>query len=352
MRSFEYDYYLETPLSHGLLRTMRVLGEYRGRQTLYAQQSPEVLETLRKVAMVQSAESSNRIEGITVAPGRIEPLVNKKTRPRDRSEQEVAGYRDVLDLIHTRHQRVHLSTDLVLDWHRRLCRFTAEEGGTWKQRENAILEVRPHGRQVVRFKPVSALKTPEFMERLVAQFGKAMDEGATDPLLAIATFVLDFECIHPFWDGNGRIGRLLTLLLLYQAGFEVGRYISLERVVEDSKETYYEALYRSSQDWHKGEHDLRPWWEYFLGVLISAYRDFEDRVGNISSARGAKREMVENAVGRLPRRFRLADIQRVCPGVSYPTIKRALADLKKKRVVRSLGKGRDAEWERMGSGTH
>jgi Fic family protein len=147
-------------------------------------------------------------------------------------------------------------------------------------------------------------------------------------------------------DGNGRVGRLLTLLLLYQSGYEVGRYISLERIIEDSKETYYDALYKSSQGWHKGEHDLRPWWNYFQGMLIAAYKEFESRVGTITKAKGAKREMVENAILRLPTRFRMADIQRACPTVSYPTLKRALSDLSKAKKIRSLGKGRDAEWER------
>lgn len=347
MRSFEHGYFFETPLSHGLLMSVRALGEYRGRQTLYREQSPEVLETLRRVAMVQSAESSNRIEGITVAADRIQPLVAKKVRPRDRSEQEVAGYRDVLAAIHASYDKTRLSTDLIRAWHRELYRFTGEAGGHWKTRDNAIIEILPDGRQVVRFQPVSALAIPEFMEQLVDLFNRAMNEGRTDPLLLIASGILDFECIHPFWDGNGRIGRLLTLLLLYQAGYEVGRYISLERIVEESKETYYEALRESSQGWHEAKHDLRPWWNYFLGMLTAAYKEFEARVGTITAARGAKREMVRRAVERLAGRFTIGDLQRACPGVSYPTLQRALADLKKERKVRCLGRGPDAQWERM-----
>ena len=347
MKSFEYGYYLETPLSHALLMTMRLLGEFRGRQTLYADQFPEVLTTLHRVAIVQSTESSNRIEGITVAPGRVEALVSKKAKPRDRSEQEVAGYRDVLASVHANHARLQLSTELILDWHRALYRFTDEKGGKWKEKDNAILEVRPDGRQVVSFKPVSALATPEFMNRLVTMFRQAMDKNEADPLLLIATFVLDFECVHPFKDGNGRIGRLLSLLLLYQTGYEAGRYISLERIAEESKETYYDALYKSSQGWQEGKHDLRPWWNYFLGMLTAAYKEFEDRVGTITSARGAKREMVRKAIERLPERFTIGDLKRSCPGVSYPTLQRALADLRKAKKVRCLGRGPDAEWERI-----
>jgi Fic family protein len=174
-----------------------------------------------------------------------------------------------------------------------------------------------------------------------------MEADKSDPLFLIASFILDLECIHPFMDGNGRIGRLLTLLLLYHAGYEIGRYISLERIVEESKETYYESLYKSSQGWHKGEHDLIPWWNYFQGMLIAAYKDFEARVGTITKSQGAKREMVENAIRRLPPQFRISDVQRTCPAVSYPTLKRALSDLSKKKQIRSLGKGRDAQWERI-----
>jgi Fic family protein len=299
--------------------------------------------------VVQSIESSNRIEGITVAADRIVPLAEKQARPQDRPEQEVAGYRDVLAAIHTGSSRLELSVGLIRDWHRAMHRYTSEAGGSWKKEDNAIIEVRPDGRQVVRFKPVSAVATPEFMQSLVARFRAAMSAGRADPLLLIASFILDFECVHPFADGNGRMGRLLTLLLLYQSGYEVGRYIGLERIVEDSKETYYDALYRSSQGWHKGQHDLTPWWEYFLGTLTAAYREFEARVGTITSARGAKREMVQNAVRRLPARFRFADVQQACPGVSYPTLKRALAELRRGGKLRCLGKGRDARWERIGS---
>lgn len=349
MRSFEHGYLTEQPISQQLLMAVRTIGEFRGRQVLYERQSPEVLETLRRAAMIQSVESSNRIEGVTVAADRLEPLVRGKTIPRDRSESEVAGYRDVLAEIHANAWRMVLSPKLILDFHRRMYALTPEKGGRWKEKDNAIIEVRADGRRVVRFRPISALATPEHVKRLCELYHRTVDERQIEPLLLIASLVLDFECIHPFQDGNGRVGRLLTLLLLYQAGYEAGRYISLERIVEETRETYYETLHRSSQGWHEGRHDLRPWWNYFLGMLIAAYKEFEERVGTITTARGAKREMVRNAVGRLPSRFRLADLQHVCPGVSYPTLKRALADLQREKRIRCMGKGRDAEWERIGS---
>jgi Fic family protein len=298
--------------------------------------------------MVQSVESSNRIEGVTVAAGRIDPLVLKHAKPRDRSEQEISGYRDALAKIHADPDRLTLSTDVIRSFHRDMYRYTGENGGRWKSRDNAIIEIRPDGRQVVRFRPVSALATPKFMRRLLELYARELTAGKADPLLLAAAFVLDFECIHPFADGNGRVGRLLTLLLLYQCGYGVGRYIGLERIVEQSKETYYEALHRSSQGWHEGRHDLQPWVDYFLGVLIAAYNDFEARVGTISSAKGAKRMLVKNAVAHLPPRFTIGELARVCKGISHRTLVRALHDLRKQGTLRCLGRGPDAQWEKLG----
>lgn len=348
MKSFEHGYLYEMPISHGLLSTVRALGEFRGREGLYTRQSPEVLETLRRAAIVQSVESSNRIEGVTVAPGRIDPLVLKRAKPRDRPEQEVSGYRDVLALIHAEPLRHRLSTTLIRTWHRMMYQYTEEKAGGWKRQDNAILEVRPDGKQVVRFRPVSALATPKFMTRLVQLFDQEHSARKADPLVLTAAFVLDFECIHPFADGNGRLGRLLTLLLLYRAGYGVGRYISLERIVEQSKETYYEALHRSSQGWHEGRHDLRPWVQYFFGTLIAAYKEFESRVGTIASAKGAKRELVRNAIAHLLPRFTIGELSRVCKGISHRTLVRALEDLREDGKVRCLGKGPHAQWERIG----
>jgi Fic family protein len=346
MKSFEHDYYLHQPISQALLMSVRALGEFRGRQVLYRDQFPEALETLRRVAIVQSTESSNRIEGITVPAERLEAIVAKKSRPKNRSEQEVAGYRDVLSEIHSNYSKHRLSPDLILRWHKQMFRFTTEEAGIWKKEDNAIIEVLPDGRKVVRYRALPADATPHAMEQLCAEYQERITQGNAEPLLTIASFVLDFECIHPFKDGNGRMGRLLTLFLLYQAGYEVGRYISLERVTEESKETYYDALRKSSQRWHEGGHDLNPWWMYFFGTLIAAYREFEGRVGSITSARGAKRQMVMAAFERLPETFSFGDFQRACQGVSYGTLRRVLEELKKARKVVPLGRGRDAQWKK------
>jgi len=350
MRSFEHGYLVEQPISQELLMTVRVLGEYRGRQNLYHEQSPEILETLKRVAMVQSTESSNRIEGVTVEHDRLEALMAHKTKPKDRSEQEVAGYRDVLAEIHANATRLTLTPELILKFNRQMYAQTTEKGGHWKQKDNAILEVRSDGRQVVRFKPVSALASPKFMKKLCQLYHDAMDEGKAEPLLLIASFIFDFECVHPFWDGNGRMGRLLTLLLLYQTGYEAGRYISLERIIEQSKETYYEALLKSSHHWHEARHDLRPWWNYFLGTLIAAYKEFESRVGTLKTARGAKREMVRQAIERLPDEFTASELRHACPGVSPDMLRVVLRELQKAGRLTSISHGRGARWGKRGIG--
>ena len=268
MKSFETNYLEKHPLPHSLLRTIRLLGEYRGKESLFKQQTPQVLESLRQAAMIQSTESSNRIEGIEAPAERIKKIVEQKTTPKNRSEQEIAGYRDALATIHANYPNMPFTPGLVLQLHRDLYQFVAQQGGRWKMTDNEISETRADGTKVTRFRPIPAHQTPEAMDRLHTLFKEQWDREEIDPLLLIPAYVLDFLCIHPFTDGNGRMARLLTLLLLYQAGFEVGRYISLEHLIENQREGYYDALYKSSQGWHDGVHSLLPWWEYFLGSVI------------------------------------------------------------------------------------
>ena len=348
MNSFEGDFIERQPIPHSLLRTIRLLGEYRGKEALFVQQTPQVLESLRQVAIIQSTESSNRIEGIEAPVERIKKLIDHKTTPSNRSEQEIAGYRDALATIHANHANMPFTTGVVLQLHRDLYQFVAQQGGRWKMTDNEIAETHPDGTKVTRFKPTPAHQTPDAMDRLHTLYKKGWEQGEIDPLLLIPAYVLDFLCIHPFSDGNGRMARLLTLLLLYQAGFEVGRYISLEHLVENQREGYYEALYKSSQGWHEGGHTLLPWWEYFLGVmLLAAYREFEHRTGELTSAHGAKSEMVMAAIGKLPANFRYADLAQACPNVSRPTIKRVLSRLREDGAVKCVKSGRDAVWMKM-----
>jgi Fic family protein len=324
-----------------------MIGEYKGKQELFKEQSPQLLETLRQVAVIQSTESSNRIEGITAPSQRLRQLVAHKATPQNRSEQKLAGYRDVLNTIHANYRYMPFTSGLVLQLHRDLTQFNPSQGGIWKQTDNDILETRPDGTRFVRFKPVPAYLTPDAMRQLHERFDLLWRSQETEPLLLIATYVLDFLCIHPFLDGNGRMARLLTLLLLYQAGYEVGRYISLEQIIEKTRESYYDTLYQSSQGWHERQHSLLPWWEYFLGTILGAYRTFEEQVGVITTNKGAKREMVVSVVDRLPKQFQLADVERACPGVSRPTINRALAQLRRENRIICIKAGRDAVWEKV-----
>ncbi len=338
------------PLSPGLVQTIRMLGEYRGKEALFLQQTPQVLEALSESAVIQSAESSNRLEGVTAAPSRIRGLVEEKVVPINRSEQEIAGYRDALATIHVNHEHMPMSTGLVRRLHRDLFQFSVAGGGSWKVTDNQITETRPDGTIVVRFQPVPAWRTAQAMEQLHGRFAQRWEAREIEPLLFIAAYVLDFLCVHPFLDGNGRLSRLLTLLLLYQAGFRVGRYISLERVVEQTREGYYDALKASSVGWHEGAHSLLPWWEYFLGVVLhKAYQDFEARVGTLTTQRGAKREMIRETIERLPPTFRIRDIEQVMPGVSRPTVNRAIAELRDQGRIRLVRGGRDALWEKVPS---
>lgn len=347
MNSFEQGFLENQPIPHLLLRTVRLLGEYRGKEALFIQQTPQVLESLRQAAIIQSTESSNRIEGIEAPAERIKKLVEHKTTPRNRSEQEIAGYRDALATIHANHANMPFTTGIVLQLHRDLYQFVSQPGGRWKMTDNEITETRADGTRVTRFKPIPAHQTPDAMERLHFLFKEQWENNRVDPLLLIPAYVFDFLCIHPFTDGNGRIARLLTLLLLYQAGFEVGRYISLEHLVEKQREGYYDALYKSSQGWHRGKHSLLPWWEYFLGVmLLTAYREFERRTGELTSAHGAKTEMVMAAIQKLPATFQYADLAKACPNVSRPTIKRVLGRLREEGSVECIKPGRDAVWEK------
>lgn len=243
-------------MPQNLLRTIRLLGEFKGREEVFKQQSPQVLETLRQAAVIQSTESSNRIEGVTAPHDRIVKLVQKKVKPGNRSEQEIAGYRDVLNTIHANHENMKFSVNLVLQMHRDLLRFTTERDGKWKTAPNEIEEVGADGKKFIRFVPVAPHLTEESMRTLHKRFAEMWDSHKFEPLLLIPAYVLDFLCIHPFRDGNGRMARLLSLLLLYQAGYEVGRFISLENIIEETRESYYETLHASSQRWHEGKHSL------------------------------------------------------------------------------------------------
>jgi Fic family protein len=318
--------------------------EARGKQDLWIRQKPEVLAVLREQAIIQSAESSNRIEGVTVAANRLRPLVIGRAQPRDRSEEELAGYRAALDWIFSRKNPVSVTPDVIRRLHALAQGGSSGDAGEWKKRDNQVIEILPNGERSIRFVPVSAKETPALVEMLCHRYHVATDEERIPPLLIVATFILDLLCIHPFRDGNGRASRLAASLLLRAQGVQVIRYISLERLIEESKEEYYRVLKLCSQGWHEGKNEIVPWWNYFLSTLRGAYKEFEHQVESVE-ARPAKSDLVRRTVLGQVEPFTLSDMTAQLPSASPQLIKKVLAELKKAGQVRLAGRGRGARWE-------
>lgn len=344
MHSLAPEYLERLAFGAEQVATLHALGEYRGKQALFFHQAPETLKRLRDVAIIESTESSSRLEGVTVSPARLEPLVLKRTDPKNRSEQEVAGYRDALALIHESARNMPFSGNVILQLHGLLCRYLPDAGGRWKNANNEIIEKRSDGSTRIRFKPTPAHLTPIQIEQLTRHYRNAIQDRRQEPLVLVPLAILDFLCIHPFLDGNGRVARLLSLMLLYHFNYEVGRYISLERIIEESKETYYEALEASSHNWHEGAHDVTPWLNYFWGVLLRAYREFEERVGAVRHGRGAKSEQVRLAVLARSQPFAISDIEADCAGVSRDMVRHVLRQMKAEGLIAPQGRGRSAKW--------
>jgi Fic family protein len=343
VHSLTPDYLAKLRFGTQQLATLRALGEYRGKQRLYVAQSPEVLSDLRQVAVVESTESSNRLEGVVVAASRLKSLVLKNASPKSRSEQEVAGYRDALNLIHESAELMPFSEATMLQLHSILYRYLPQPGGHWKAANNDV-ERHPDGGVRIRFRPVPAHLTPMAMTDLVTHYRTALDQHLADPLVLVPLVILDFLCIHPFTDGNGRMARLLTLQLLYHFDYAVGRFISLERIFEESKESYYETLEASSQGWHEAEHDIAPWLDYFWGALLRAYKEFEERVGTLARGRGAKGDRVRAEILKRNLPFSISDIEQACPGVSRDMVRLVLRAMKAEGLIVPTGKGRGAKW--------
>jgi len=349
MQSFIPERLANITLSNELVRMIRRLGEYKGKQDLFKKQAPEVLENMRRVALIQSTESSNRLEHITAEPQRLKELMAEKTKPQNRSEAEIAGYRDVLNTIHSSAENIPFNENIVLQFHRDMLKYTGIQGGHWKTMQNQIVEIFPDGIRQVRFEPVEPAQVSEYMSTLHRRYNEEIQRQIIDPLILMPLYVLDFLCIHPFSDGNGRVSRLLTLLMLYHHGYEVGRYISIERVIEKTKESYYDILKACSTNWHDGQHEVIPWIEYYCSVLLAAYDEFERRADILVSGRGSKTEMVKNAIDAYVGDFTVSDIQEVCPMVSIDMIRHILKQMKEDRQIENISRGRFARWRKLGN---
>ncbi|MGY2441604.1 Fic family protein [Pseudomonas sp. SDO52101_S400] len=347
MRSLTSDFLTALRFNGLQISTMRALGEYRGKQQLFVAQSPQILHDLKELAVIESTESSNRLEGVTVAPARLKSLISGSSEPKSRSEQEIAGYRDALSLIHESGEAMSFSEGVLRQLHTVLYRYLPQDGGRWKATNNDIVERHLDGSTRVRFRPIAAHLTPIAVTEMVTQYRRAVDQNLADPLVLVPLVVLDFLCIHPFSDGNGRVARLLTLMLLYQFDYQVGRFISLERVFEESKESYYETLELSSKGWHEDLHDVQPWLDYFWGAMLRAYKEFEERVGTIDNRRGSKSDRVRNEVLKRNLLFSISDIEQSCPGISRDTVRMVLRTLKAEGLIESTGNGRSAKWRKL-----
>jgi Fic family protein len=321
------------------------LGEALGKQELFTKQSPQKLKVLREHAIIESAVSSNRLEGVEVEQARVGTVLFGKRLLHDRNEEEVRGYRDALKLIHEQGAELPVSEGTIHELHR-LTRGEIWDAGKYKEKDSDIIEKHPDGRVRVRFKTVTAVNTPAAMSELIERWERCLLERWVHPLVALAAFNLDFLCIHPFRDGNGRVSRLLLLLQCYHIGYEVGRYISLERLIEQNKERYYETLEQSSERWHSGEHDPWPYVNYILYTLKTAYQEFEQRVGQTAAPKGAKTELVTHAINRMTGPFSVAVLQRECPAVSVDMIRQILKSLRSEGMVECMGRGRTAQWRK------
>lgn len=332
---------LTLPVSTGWL--LAACMEAKGKQDLWMQQKPEVLDALREQAIIQSTESSNRIEGITIEAHRLKPIVLGRSKPRDRSETEIVGYKKALRWIFTRKTLPPIDAKIILRLHAFAQGGSAGDAGKWKSKDNEIVEIQPNGERRIRFKPTSAKKTPRAIDQLCLGYRDVISHDFLPSLISVASFVFDFLCIHPFRDGNGRVARLLTGFLLDQQNFIIGRYISLERLIEISKDDYYRTLSESSRHWHENKNDLIPWWNYFIGLIMQAYNELAKRVENVSADTG-KSELIKQAILHQDQPFSLREIHMKCPHASTQLIKKVLAKMKKEGTVRLSGRGRGAKW--------
>lgn len=337
---FDYSKLESRTWDKEILNYIGLIHEYKGRQQLYLAQRPDELDKLIELAKIQSTEASNAIEGIITTNQRLVQLMSDKTTPRNRDEEEIKGYRYALNLVHESFEYIPVRPNYILQLHKEMYQFLdVNFGGKFKDTPNEIDAVYPDGRKVVIFKPLEPYETPEAIEKICEEYDKAIKELNVDPLLVIPVFIHDFLCIHPFNDGNGRMSRLLTTLLLYKNGYVVGKYISLEKKIQISKDDYYDALRQSSSGWMESENDDTPFVKYILGVILAAYRDFEERV-NLVGTKMSAREMVEKAVTLTIGKFTKSDIMELCPEIGRGSVENSLKAMCEEGLIKKEGKGR------------
>lgn len=341
MRTFNYTELKNKKWDNEIVAYIAQIHEHKAKQELFLKQKPQELEKLVEIAKVQSTESSNEIEGIRTTNARLKQLVSEKTTPKNRDEEEIAGYRDVLNVIHESYEYIPMSSNYILQLHKMLYSHSSKAiGGTFKNVQNYISGTYTNGKSYTIFTPLSPFETPIAIQNICEEFNKAIAENEVDPLILIPIFIHVFLCIHPFLDGNGRMSRLLTTLLLYRCGYLVGKYISLEAKIAKSKNLYYDALEQSQKDWEKGKDNPESFIKYLLGTIISAYRDFEERVEIISSKVPAI-EMVKKAISTMFGKFTKSQMVELCPSLSVKSIESALKRLTDEGIIKKCGTGKN-----------
>ena len=347
MRSSNYSIIKDQKWDSDTLGLVAAIYKEAGKQELYLKQRPEELKKLVEIAKVQSTEASNAIEGIVTTNTRIKQFVAEKTAPKNRNEQEIAGYRDVLAIIHESFDVISITQNYILQLHKILYSHMQNSfAGRTKTVQNYISATYPDGHQETLFTPLAPFETPEALDRVCEEYNRVIGNAELDPLIAIPVFIHDFLCIHPFNDGNGRMSRLLTTLLLYRSGFYVGKYISLEAKIAKNKDLYYEALALSQEGWHEGTDDPVPFIKYLLGTILAAYKDFEDRFALVEVKRSALetvRLATQNKIGR----FGKQDIRELCPSLSISSIEGALRKLVALGELKREGEGKSIRYVRL-----
>lgn len=358
MRKFDYKKYKAYRWDNETLNYLSQIHEYKGKQELFLRQKPVEMEKLVEVAKVQSIESSNRIEGIVTSSTRIGQLAREKTTPKNRDEREIAGYRDVLNTIHENYEYVPVSGNIILQLHRDLMQYAeTRNGGRYKITQNYLKEIKEDGTEAIRFTPVAPYETEPSINAICENYNVMMEDASVDPLLIIPVFLHDFLCIHPFNDGNGRMSRLLTLLLLYKSGHLVGKYISIEKHIEKTKDAYYDALEASSAGWHEEKDDPTIFVKYMLGVILACYREFESRVNIVSDTTvlfetetGKKKaitlkskayDIVKASVDTKIGKFTKRDIVNICPSISEKSVEASLKKLLDEGYIEKHGSGKN-----------
>lgn len=346
MHVFDYTRLKESRWDGEILSFVAQIHEYRGRQELYLRHKPVELKRLIEVAKIQSTDSSNKIEGIHTSNVRLRQLVEEKTTPRNRDEQEIAGYRDILNTIHESYEHIPIKSNIILQLHKDLLTYTnLSSGGYYKNTQNYISERYADGTVATRFIPLAPYETPQAVHDICSSYQEAINREVIDPLILIPVFICDFLCIHPFNDGNGRMSRLLTTLLLYKSDYLIGRYISVEKKIEQTKETYYEVLGEISENWHTGQNDYTPFIKYFLGIILHCYKDLEKRIGSMDD-KSAPYDIVKKAVNERLGVFTKMEILEQCPSIRSSSIEAALKKLKAEGYIIMRGSGRSSSYVR------